>query len=123
MASSSGTKTGKTNTMPKYKEYFQKMLDQNKEVFDKFRIIHDEYTLNPDKFQEKLNAEGSKIMYIVRKYEDMLCGRSEGTGYGAYSGKLAEKFQEEVRKHFPQIDSIGIIRKKRDTFNIKRIKL
>lgn len=97
------------------------MLDQNKEAFDKFRIVHDEYALNPDKFQEKLNAEGSKIMYLVRKYEDMLCGRSEGTGYGAYSGKLAEKFQEEVRRAFPQIDSIGIISKKKAEFTIKKI--
>jgi hypothetical protein len=104
--------------MPKYKEYVDKMLNQNKEAFDSFREIHDKYALNPGQWQEVFNKEGGKVMYLVRRYEDMLCNRSEGSGYGHYSGGLAEKFQSEVRKIFPQIDKIGII-----PFSIKKITL
>jgi len=114
----------------KYKEYFQKMLDLEHEAFDSFREVHDEYMLDPQKMQDKFNEEGKKIQYIIRKYEDMLCNRSEGSGYGSYSGKLAEKFQNEIRKHFPKIDSIGIRIipayapvQEEDGFEIKKIEL
>jgi hypothetical protein len=104
--------------MTKYKEYFQKMLAQNQKEFEAFKKIHDLYALDPQKWQEKFNEEGKKIQYIIRKYEDMLCSRSEGSGYGVYSGKLAEKFQAEIKKEFPKIDSIGII-----VFKLKKISL
>lgn len=92
------------------------MMNLNKEAFDEFRIIHDEYALNPEKFQEEYNKAGSKIQVIIRKFEDMLCARSEGNGYGKYTSSLAEKFQNEVRREFPKIDSIGIT-----TFSLKKI--
>ena len=48
--------------MTKFKEYFQRMVDSNKEVFEKFKIIHDEYALNPDANQEKYNEKGKEII-------------------------------------------------------------
>lgn len=116
--------------MTKYKETVKQMLDQNKEIFAEFRKLHDEYALNSDELQEKYNTEGKKIMEIVRLYEDRLCGHAEGSGYAAYSGNLAEKFQQEVRKVFPKIDWIGIKVTKtpsspasRQGFDIKKINL
>lgn len=46
--------------MTKYKEYFQRMIGTNKEVFDEFRKIHALYDLDQDKWQEKFNKEGEK---------------------------------------------------------------
>lgn len=91
-------------------------MNLHKEEFDAFRIIHNEYAMNPEKFQEEYNKAGSKIQVIIRKFEDMLCSRSEGNGYGKYTSSLAEKFQNEVRREFPKIDSIGI-----KIFSLKKI--
>ncbi len=102
--------------MPKYKEYVELMFTNNKEAFDAFKKIHDAYGLNPDKFQEKLNQEGASVVRLVHEWQDKLCGRSEGSGYGVYSGNLAEKFMNEVRKHFPHIDAVGI-----KIFTLKKI--
>src|SRR4030065_2110136 len=95
-------------SMQKFKAYVQKMLDFEKDAFNKFRVVHDDYALNPDKFQDEFNLEGEKILTIVRTWENKLCMQSEKAGYGTYTSNLAEKFQEEVRKHFPEIVNIGL---------------
>jgi hypothetical protein len=106
--------------MTKYKKYFLKMVEENKDAFDHFAKIHLEYSLDSEKNQETFNQEGEKILEIIREWEARLCKTSEGAGYGTFTGNLAEKFQAEVRSHYPLIDHIGIIVKK---FEIKKIKL
>jgi hypothetical protein len=113
----------------KYKEYFDRMRQVNKEAFDNFKILHDKYALNPNELQEKFNKEGEKILNILREWENKLCMQSEKAGYGSYTSNLAEKFQEEVRKHFPEIVNIGLkvqedtFTKAEDFFRIKKINL
>jgi hypothetical protein len=105
---------------PKYKEYFQKMLDENKEAFDAFAKLHMDYSLDQATLQEKFNMEGEKIMEIVREYENKLCSGTERGMYNHYSAGLADKFQSEVRAHFPLIDNVGLIVQK---FNLKKISI
>jgi len=107
--------------MTKYKEYFNRMVEENKEAFDKFTQIHFEYSTDEDKYQEKFNKEGEEILKIIHEWEDKLCSHSEKAGFGTYTGNLAEKYQEEVRSYFPLIDHIGIIVK--PAFSLKKIKL
>lgn len=95
--------------MTKYQQYFQQMLVQNKEAFDSFKEIHDKYLLDPDAWQDKFNQEGYLIQDIIRDYENRLCGHSESSGYSKFTTNLAEKFQAEVLKMFPKINSIGLI--------------
>lgn len=97
--------------MTKYKEYFQKMLEDHKDAFNAFRDIHDKYK-NNEASQEEYNTHGKPIMDLIREYEDKLCRQSEGSGYAAYAGNLAEKFWEEIRREFPLIDRVGVIIKK-----------
>ena len=106
--------------MVKYKEYYDRMVRENKEVFDKFANLHADYGMDNDKYQEEFNEEGEKIMKLVHLWEDKLCSHSEKSGYGSYTGGLAEKFQAEVRAHLPLIDHVGIIVKPK--FSIKQIK-
>jgi ribosomal protein S17E len=114
--------------MSRYKDYVQKMFSENKEVLDEFKTIHDEYSLNPEKWQATLNERGAKILEIINEYENRLCKNTERGRYIKYSSTLAEKFHNEVRKAFPMIDYVGIrvvtnkIQKKPD-FQIKKIKL
>jgi hypothetical protein len=106
--------------MTKYKEYFERMVSENKEAFDKFTTVHFEYSTNQEKYQEEFNKEGEKIQKIIHEWEDKLCHQSEKAGFGTYTGNLAEKFQEEVKSHFPLIDHVGIVVNK---FSLKKIKL
>lgn len=114
----------------KYKQYVDRMLDSEKEVFASFKEIHDKYALDEDTFQEAFNKKGEKILEILNEWENKLCNQSEKGGYSAFTPKLAEKFREEVKKHFPFIDHIGIkvqfapIKPQaEDSFKLKRINL
>lgn len=106
--------------MTKYKEYFNRMLEENKDIFKKFELLHAKYSLDEEKFQEEFNREGEKILSIAHEWEGKLCSQSEKAGFGNYTANLAEKFQEEVKRHFPLIDHVGIISVK-STFKIKKL--
>jgi len=105
----------------KYKEYFERMLEENKEAFDDFKILHANYGMDEEGLQDKFNKEGEKILKIVNEWENKLCSQSEKAGYANYTGNLAEKFQTELKMSFPLIDHVGIISIKK-TFNLKQIK-
>lgn len=109
--------------MTKYKEYFKRMLEANKELFDSFKKLHDKYSLDEEKWQDEFNKEGEKVLATVHEWENKLCSQSEKAGYGNYTTNLAEKFQAEVKSHFPLIDHVGIIVKKGEAFIIKKITL
>lgn len=116
--STCGMKKLRKKMATKYKEYFELMMQNNKQVFEEFREIHDRYALNPENLQEEFNEKGGKIMRIVREWEDKLCNRSEGTGYGKFTANLAEKFQNEVRREFSEIDKVGV-----KVFKVNKINL
>ena len=97
------------------------MLEENKKAFDEFKILHANYGMDEEKFQDEFNKEGDKILKIANEWENRLCKSSEGAGFGTFTTKLAEKFQEEIRSAFPLIDHVGIISVRR-TFNLKNIK-
>lgn len=94
--------------MTKYQQYFERMISLNKELFDNFKILHDQYAFNSDGLQEKFNLEGEKVLIVIRDWENKLCLQSEKGGYGHYTSSLAEKFWGEVRKQFPAIDNVGL---------------
>jgi hypothetical protein len=94
--------------MTKYEEYYNKMLEDNADVFEAFRKVHDDYQSEKTP-QEEYNEAGKPVIEIIRDYEDRLCNRSEGSGYASYSGNLAEKFWGRIRSDFPMIDRVGVI--------------
>ncbi len=95
--------------MVKYKKTSKEMLEDNQELFNKFKIIHDNFAKDPSNWQDKFNETGTKILRVVRRYENNLCSRSENTGFGKYSINLSEKFWEEVRLFLPLIDQVKIL--------------
>lgn len=99
------------------------MVEKNKELFDAFEKVHVAYTLDPEENQEEFNKLGRRVRDAMRKYENILCGKSESSGYSQYSSSLAQKFQDEVRIHFPKIDFIGVVASQEPAFNLKKIKL
>lgn len=105
--------------MTKYRQYFNKMLEENKSLFDNFKSLHANYSLDEDSFRDQFNKEGEKILAVANTWENKLCAQSEKAGFGSYTGGLAEKFQKELRGLFPLIDHVGVVVK---PFILKRIK-
>lgn len=106
--------------MTKYKEYFNRMVEENKNLFDDFKELHANYGMDEEKYQNEFNAQGQKILDLAHEWENRLCKSSEGAGFGTFTVKLAEKFQQELRHAFPLIDHVGIV-STRSTFNIKKL--
>ncbi len=96
------------DTMTKYQKIFREMLTKHRELFKSFEEIHAQYALDPEMWQVQFNQEGEKVLEVIRGEEDRLCSRSQGSGYASFTPKLAEKFREAVRDHFPMIDRVGI---------------
>jgi hypothetical protein len=95
----------------KYKKFYELMSDRHKDLFDKFTPIHEGFSTDPDKWADQFHSIGRDVMDVVRDWERRLCSGSEKTGYGQYSASLAEKFQGEVKKRFPLIHQVGLIKK------------
>lgn len=94
--------------MTKHEEYYIRMVEENQEVFNAFMEIHDKYAKDYKTWQTEFNAQGKKVVEIIREYERKLCQHSERGQYGKFSGGLAEKFWTTVRKDFPKIDFVGV---------------
>lgn len=94
--------------MPKYQQYFQEMLEYNADLFNTFKQLQEKYASDPKTNQEEFNEVGEKVLRVVRRYENMLCGKSENSGYGKYSTGLSDKFWGEVRAYLPGIDNVGM---------------
>ena len=112
----------------KYKEYVDRMFQIHQELFSEFARIHELYSQDDRTHQEEFNRVGEKVMRVVREFEAKLCATQEKT-YSQFTSRLAEKFQNEIRRHFPLIDHVGIIVKKptfpneQPAFAIRKIKL
>lgn len=104
--------------MTKYEEYFNRMVAENEDKFSEFREVHDAYAEDPT-LQDEYNDVGKPILDIIREYEDKLCNRSEGSGYGAYAGNLADKFWSLVRQEYPMIDRVGVIIRKAPVVDVQ----
>lgn len=93
--------------MQKYKQVFQEMLEYNSDLFTSFKTLHDNYALNSKVFQTEFNDEGEKVLRVIRRYENILCTKSENGRFGKFSTNLSEKFWGEVKQRFPKIGMIG----------------
>jgi len=93
--------------MAKYKQHVLDMLEIHADIFNEFQKIHDAYTKDPHKWQEAFNEKGREILPILARWENTLCAKSESGKYGKFSSALADKFRNEVKLHFPHIDTLG----------------
>ena len=94
--------------MVKYLQVYRDMISQNQEIFDRFGIIHNQYSVEPKKYKDEFNQVGEQAMALIRRYEARLCSHSENSGFGKFSGGLAGKFWERLRSDFPLIDEVGV---------------
>lgn len=93
--------------MVKYKEYFKRMCEENKKVFDEFLFIHNLYKENKKANQVIFNEQGVVVRKIIEDWDRRLCNTMEKGNNATYSARLSEKFWGEVRTIFPLIDFVG----------------
>ena len=86
------------------------MVDNNREKFQKFMILCQDYLKDKNSFKEEFDREGREIRDIVEFWERKLCKQMEGGNKAVYSSTLADKFRAEVKKIFPPYDEIGLKR-------------
>jgi len=96
------------HSMTKYQQLIAELYRDHAAEMEAFQAIHDDYMGNQKKYQAKFNTIGSNVMEILHFYERQLCGKSERSGMGVYSSKLAEKFWMEIKKKLPMIDFVGV---------------
>lgn len=94
--------------MALYKDLIDQMYEKYEPELKRFEAIHKRYELNQKGKQVSFNAAGAKIIEIMRDYEKKLCGKSERSGMGVYSSRLAEAYWKEIKKRFPLIDFVGV---------------
>lgn len=106
------------------------MLTNEKDLFDSFTKLHMQYSLDQDNMQDEFNKKGTKVVEVIREWENKLCSTSDKAGYGSYTSNLSEKFWSEIRKIYPLIDYVGVIVKDKkvkdpsiSSFKINKIKL
>lgn len=84
------------------------MLEENKDFFDSFKVLHDKYKDDQDAYQAQYNVEGEKALEIIRRYEQSVVAKSTTSQYAKFSHNLSDKYWEAVRGYFPMIDFIGV---------------
>ena len=94
--------------MPKYRDYFRRMTDENQEMFAEFAEVHAKYQQDKSEWQSEFNEKGVKVVEVVREWEGRLCGHSEKGDKSVFSARLADKFWGEVKAFFPLIDFVGV---------------
>jgi hypothetical protein len=84
------------------------MFEENKELFDNFKQVHDAFVVAPDANKDRFNSLGSEVLDVIRHYERVLCGKTESGQFGKFSSNLSQKFWDEIRKVYRKIDFVGI---------------
>lgn len=96
----------------KYKEYFERMIEQNTDLFDEFTDIHARYVAEPVRYQAIFNSVGARVTEVIRDWDRRLCSAMGRGKFSQYSQGLSEKFWNEARKMFSAIDKVGVVVKK-----------
>ncbi len=96
----------------KYREYYQRMVAENRQLFDEFLKVNDAFRSDPSANADEFHSLGQKVVDRVRDFDRRLCSAMGRGVFSTYSQKLSEKFWDLVRQDFDQIDMVGVRVKK-----------
>lgn len=92
----------------KYREYYEKMVAENRQLFDEFLKINDLFRQDKIANAEQFHLVGQKMVDKIRDFDRRLCSAMGRGVFSTYSQKLSEKFWDLARKDFDQIDMVGV---------------
>jgi len=93
--------------MTKIQTVIKELREKHPIQLEDFQNIHNAYMRDRKKYQDTFNQKGKEILKILRKYENILCGKQERSNMAKYSSSLSEKYWLEIKKDFPMIDFVG----------------
>lgn len=96
----------------KYREYYQRMVAENRQLFDEFLKINDAFKQDSVAHAAEFHQIGQRVVDKVRDFDRRLCSAMGRGVFSTYSQKLSEKFWDLVRQDFDQIDMVGVQLKK-----------
>lgn len=96
----------------KYREYYEKMVAENRQLFDDFLKINDNFKANSETNADEFHQVGQRVVDKIRDYDRRLCSAMGRGVFSTYSQKLSEKFWDLARQDFDQIDMVGVKVKK-----------
>jgi hypothetical protein len=92
----------------KYREYYERMAAENRQLFDDFLKANDLFRKDPEKNANDFHQIGQKVVDRIRDYDRRLCSAMGRGVFSTYSQKLSEKFWDLARQDFDQIDMVGV---------------
>jgi len=96
----------------KYQLYYQKMIDENRPLFDDFAKAHQLFDKDQERNADNFHQLGKAVLEVIRDYDRRLCAAMGRGVYSIYSDKLSQKFWDLAREDFPKIDMVGVKIKK-----------
>lgn len=88
---------------PKYKKIYQELVENNQELLNQLKDAYYDYKEDKSKAEVFKDLQ-LKALRVIRRAEDRLCSKTESTQFSSFSTTLADKFWEEVRANYPEID-------------------
>lgn len=92
----------------KYSQFYDLLWENNKDLLDEFKIIHDAYRDGDASKEEEFHTVGLKVLDKIRDWDRRLCAGMGRGQFSQYSQKLSEKFWDRARKDFSKIDEVGV---------------
>jgi hypothetical protein len=92
----------------KYREYYAKMVAENRPLFAEFSKINDLFKKDPVANAEQFHQIGQQVVDKIRDFDRRLCSAMGRGTFSTYSQKLSEKFWNLARQDFDQIDMVGV---------------
>jgi hypothetical protein len=92
----------------KYREYYEKMIAENRQLFDDFLKVHDAFKQDQKRHAIVFHQLGQRVVDKIRDFDRRLCSAMGRGVYSTYSQKLSEKFWDLARQDFDQIDMVGV---------------
>lgn len=94
----------------KSQQTYELLKKNQAKVWQQFAAIHQQFSDNPKKYQVEFNRIGRDFVSLVRSYERRLCASMERTNNAVYSTGVSETYWKLIRRDFPLIDQVGIIK-------------
>lgn len=94
----------------RYKKIFEEIWEQNKELFQEFIILNNDYgdSERRKEVEDDFQKVGEEVKALLQEGENRLCGHMEKGVNRVFSSNLADKYWDEVRKYLKYIDMVGV---------------
>jgi len=94
----------------RYKKIFKDIWDADKELFQKFFLLNNEYedVKKRASVEDEFQNIGKQVKKLLQEGEQELCRQMEKSQHRVFSSNLADKYWDEIRQYFKYMDMVGV---------------